>query len=207
MTRIKICGLTREEDVDVSVREGADAVGFISGFESPRSVSIERAGELIRMVPPFVDSVLVTRSEIVEANADKIARIGPSAIQLYGRVPHPLALKERLGVKLILPHPMNGLAVGTSDTEGYDALLADTYANGVVGGTGQTSDWDECRKLRDAVAPLPFILSGGLRPENVAKAISRVRPYAIDVSSGVEASPGVKDHSKVRAFVAQAGGH
>ena len=143
MTRIKICGLTREEDVDVSVRAGADAVGFISGFESPRNVSIDRARELIEVVPPFVDSVLVTRAEVVEANADKIARIGPSAIQLYGRVSHPLALKERLGVKLILPHLMNGRAIETSDIAGYDALLADTYTSGAAGGTGQTSDWDE----------------------------------------------------------------
>ena len=208
MTRVKICGLTREEDVDLVVEAGADAVGFASGFEeSPRNVSIEKARDLIRRVPPFVDAVLVTRAELVEQNAEKIGRVGPSVIQLYGRVPNSIALKEKLKVKLILPHLMDGNGGGAGSTAGYDALLVDTYAKGVAGGTGRVSDWDGCRKLRDVVAPLPFILSGGLKPENVAEAISRVNPYAVDVSSGVEAAPGVKDPSKVRAFIATARSH
>ena len=208
MTRIKICGLTREKDVDLAVEAGADAVGFVSGFqESPRNVSIERAGDLIRRVPPFVGSVLVTRAELVEQNAEKITRVGPSAIQLYGRVPSAIALKEKLRVKLILPHLMDGNEGEVGSTAGYDALLADTYVKGVAGGTGRISDWDGCRKLRDVVAPLPFILSGGLKPENVVEAISRVNPYAVDVSSGVEAAPGVKDPSKVKAFIATARSH
>ncbi|MDG6941321.1 MAG: phosphoribosylanthranilate isomerase [Nitrososphaerota archaeon] len=207
MIRVKICGLTREEDVDLAVEAGADAVGFVSGFpESPRSISVERAGELIRRVPPFVDSVLVARAELVESNMERIARIGPSAIQLYGRTLDPVALKEKLGVKLILPQAMGGRRIGAGVAAGYDAMLADTYAEGAAGGTGRTSDWEECRRLRDLISPLPFILSGGLQPDNVVEAISRVRPYAVDVSSGVESSPGVKDPSKVIAFVAGAKG-
>ncbi|MDG6915980.1 MAG: phosphoribosylanthranilate isomerase [Nitrososphaerota archaeon] len=202
MTRVKICGLTKEEDIDVAVEAGADAVGFVVGFaESPRNISIERAGELIKRVPPFVDSVLVTRAEVVESNIEKIFRIGPSAIQLYGRIPNPMALREKLKVKLILPRPVGNREIGAGSAVGYDALLADAFVEGAAGGTGRTSDWDECRKLRDFVSPLPLILSGGLKPGNVAEAISRVNPYAVDVSSGVEMAPGVKDPSKVKMFV------
>ncbi|MDG6945269.1 MAG: phosphoribosylanthranilate isomerase [Nitrososphaerota archaeon] len=208
MTRVKICGLTREEDVDIAVEAGADAVGFVSGFaESPRNISIERAGDLIRRVPPFVDSVLVARAEVVESNIEKIFRIGPSAIQLYGRIPDSIALKEKLKVKLILPHLIDNHEIGAGSAVGYDALLADTFVEGAAGGTGRASDWDECRKLRDLVFPLPFILSGGLKPENIAEAISMVNPYAVDVSSGVEVAPGVKDPSRVKAFVATVRSH
>lgn len=205
MTRVKICGLTRVEDVASAVEAGADAVGFISGFtESPRSISFERAAELIRKVPPFVDAVLVTRAEVAERHPNRIRQMRPSAIQLYGQVTDPVGLKMKLGVKLILPHfvKQDGNQIG--DMKGFDAVLSDTYRKGAFGGTGEVSDWELCRRLRDEIAPIPFILSGGLNPENVEEAISLVRPFAVDASSGVEASLGLKDRSKVRAFVDRA---
>ncbi|MDG6910349.1 MAG: phosphoribosylanthranilate isomerase [Nitrososphaerota archaeon] len=206
MTRVKICGVTRVQDVVSAVEAGADAVGFISGFESPRNVSLERAAELIGKVPPFVDSVLVTRAEVLEMHLDRIGQMRPSAIQLYGGVTDPVGLKAKLGVKLILPHLVKRGGDEIGDTEGFDAVLSDTYRKGAFGGTGEVSDWALCRELRDEVAPVPFILSGGLNPENVEKAITAVRPFAVDSSSGVEASPGLKDSSKVRAFVDRARG-
>ncbi len=191
-----------------AVEAGADALGFICGFpESPRNVPASRARELMRMVPPFVDSVLVTRSEFVERNPGIVRRLRPSALQLYG--PRARARRlERLGPKLILPHFV-GDGDGIPDARGFDAVLSDTYRKGAFGGSGVVSEWSLCRRLRDAIAPTPLILSGGLNQENVGGAIRSVRPYAVDVSTGVEASPGIKDRAKVKAFVlaAKRGGY
>ncbi len=199
--------MTREEDVDCAIEAGADAVGFICGFpESPRNLSLPRAGELMSRVPPFVGRVLVTRGEVLASAMDRVAKARPSAIQLYGAIDEPAKVKAGTSARLILPHLMDGKPFKGVDVSGFDAILSDTYKEGRHGGTGVVSDWSACRSLREEVAPMPFILSGGLNPENVADAISRVEPYAVDVSSGVESSPGVKDAEKVREFVARAGG-
>jgi phosphoribosylanthranilate isomerase len=204
---VKICGLTREEDVALAVEAGADAMGFIVGFqESPRNISLSRAGELMRKVPPFVDTVLVTKAGLVERSLDMIIKVHPAMLQVYGVLPDPEQLKDVLGVKLILPYLMKEGGNGLAETRGFDAVLSDTYRRGHFGGTGKTSDWGSCRNLRDRIAPVPFILSGGLNPQNVEEAVTRVRPFAVDVSSGVEAAPGVKDPTKVRAFVRKATG-
>lgn len=205
--RVKVCGLTREEDVAAAVEAGADAVGFISGFpDSPRNLTLSRAGQLMKGVPPFIDTVLVTRSETVRSSSDQILKLRASALQIYGPVPDPRRLRERLGLKLILPHLMAEGGNGLADARGFDAVLSDTYQQGRFGGTGRVSDWEACRRLKDAVAPIPIILSGGLNPNNVASAVSLVGPFAVDVSSGVESAPGIKDHAKVRAFVRSATG-
>ncbi|MDG6902379.1 MAG: phosphoribosylanthranilate isomerase [Nitrososphaerota archaeon] len=198
---MKICGLTREEDVAVAADVGADAVGFICGFpESPRNLSADRARDLIRRVPPFMDSVLVTRVGFAAKDPGVVSRARPSALQLYGPKAQAVGLSRRLGVKLILPRLVDGDTVDLGH-DGFDALLSDTKRKGMFGGTGEVSDWRVCRRLRDAISPKPFILSGGLSWENVKDAILQVRPYAVDVSSGVESSSGKKDPAKVRAFV------
>ena len=199
---MKICGLTREEDVEAAIESGADAVGFICGFpESPRNISASRAHELIRRIPPFVDSVLVTRLEFLEGHPGMLKRLKPSALQLYGSRAEARRLSRTLGLKIILPHFIGGDGRGLASASGFDAVLSDTYRRGWSGGTGQTSDWGLCRRLRDEIAPTPFILSGGLNPVNVREAVLRVRPYAVDASSGVEKAPGVKDRGKMEAFV------
>ncbi len=205
MVRVKICGITRTEDLDAAVEAGADAVGFIVGFPgSKRNLSLEVADEMIRRVPPFVDSVLVTTSDIVEDRTDKIVSIGPDAIQLYGRG-DPRVLRRALGLGLIRAYLVSdGGEDAREAAKGFDALLTDTYVSGQSGGTGKTSDWAVCRAVREEIAPVPLILSGGLRPENVLDAIEVVRPYAVDVSSGVESTPGVKDRAKVFEFVRRA---
>ena len=204
---MKICGLTREEDVEAAIEAGADAVGFICGFpESPRNIPASRAHELIRRVPPFVDSVLVTRWEFLEEDPGMVKRLMPSALQLYGSGAEARRLSRSLGLKLILPHFVGGDGRGLASARGFDAVLSDTYRGGWFGGTGQASDWRLCRRLRDEIAPTPFILSGGLNPKNVRDAVLRVRPYAVDVSSGVEKAPGVKDRGKMEAFVGVAKG-
>jgi phosphoribosylanthranilate isomerase len=212
MTRVKICGLTREEDVDAVVDAGADAVGFISGIaNSPRNLSISRAASLISRVPPFVTPVLVTTGEALVESSDAVKRIAPKAIQLYRSLFSPETVKGSFHAYLLRPYSVSrqesdqGMAdVLTKAKEavrGYDALLTDTYQKGYDGGTGLTSDWSVCAEIRKTIAPAPLILSGGLRPENVELAITTVAPFCVDVSSGVESAPGVKDHAKVRAFV------
>jgi phosphoribosylanthranilate isomerase len=205
--RVKVCGLTREVDVEAAVSAGADAVGFISGFpDSPRNLSLDRVRELAGRVPPFVSAVLVTTQETVALRELEVRRAGVDALQLYGEVPDALSLRASLGVKLIRPLLLGpgGSLEPRPDSTGFDALLTDTLRPGMLGGTGVRSDWTVCRRIRDAVLPLPMVLSGGLRPENVADGIRAVRPFAVDVSSGVESSPGVKDAARLAEFVRRA---
>ncbi len=214
MTRVKICGLTREEDVDAVADAGADAVGFISGFpNSPRNLPMPRAASLISRVPPFVTSVLVTTAQVIAENSDAVKRAAPGAIQLYDSSFSPATIRNSFRARLLRPFSVGRqesdnaadlLSRATEAARGYDALLTDTYQKGADGGTGLTSDWSVCAEIRKTVAPVPLILSGGLRPENVELAIATVSPYCVDVSSGVESAPGVKDAAKVRAFVSKA---
>src|SRR5271155_1192282 len=215
MTRVKICGLTREEDVDAVVDAGADAVGFISGFaSSPRNLTVRRAAELMSRVPPFVTPVLVTTGDALAQNSEDVKRMAPGAIQLYGGSFSPQTLKSAFHVFLFRTYQVGrqegggGIPDTTQKvrdaTKGYDALLTDTYVKGHDGGTGLTSDWSVCADIRKAIAPTPLILSGGLRPENVQLAIATVAPFCVDVSSGVESSPGVKDPAKVKMFMNKA---
>jgi phosphoribosylanthranilate isomerase len=214
MTRVKICGLTREEDVDAVVDAGADAVGFISGIaSSPRNLPISRAASLISRVPPFVTSVLVTTGDALVENSDAVKRVAPRAIQLYRGLFSPDELRSAFHAQLLKPYSVGrqesdeGMAnlppTAREAVRGYDALLTDTYQKGRDGGTGLTSDWSVCAEIRKSIAPAPLILSGGLRPENVELAILTVAPFCVDVSSGVESALGVKDRAKVRAFVSK----
>jgi phosphoribosylanthranilate isomerase len=214
MTRVKICGLTREEDVDAAVDAGADAVGVISRLpNSPRAVSVSRATSLISRVPPFVTSVLVTTADALVQNLDAVKRAAPGALQLYSKSLSPHTVRNSFHVYLLKPYPVgpqegdgaDAVSRAKEAVRGYDALLTDTLRKGYDGGTGMTSDWSVCAAIRKAIAPTPLILSGGLRPENVELAIATVAPFCVDVSSGVESAPGIKDEAKVRAFVKKAG--
>jgi phosphoribosylanthranilate isomerase len=214
MTRVKICGLTREEDVDAVADAGAHAIGFISGFpSSPRNLSIERAASLMSRLPLFANPVLVTTGDVLVQNSDAIKRMAPKTIQLYGNSFSAETIRNAFHARLIRTYSVGREGEENSDAvskskdivRGYDALLVDTKVQGREGGgTGLTSDWAVCAAIRKGVAPLPFILSGGLRPENVEAAIAAVSPFCVDVSSGVESAPGVKDSSKVKALIAKA---
>lgn len=208
--RTKICGLTREEDLAVAVAAGADAVGFLVGVpSSPRNLTLERAETLLGQVPVFVDSVVVTAPKSIEWLVEVCERLKPSAIQIHG--------KEQLDSSKIRQRISNTCLIKTvyvtedalnerviDDLKTFDAVLLDSFSKGQYGGTGKVHDWTLSRQIKEAVAPVPVILAGGLKPENVKEAIRAVEPYAVDVASGVEASPGVKDHMKVRAFVENA---
>ena len=204
--RVKLCGMTREEDVRAAVEAGADAVGFIVGFpSSPRNVTLERASRLMEAVPPFVDTVLVTTSALIREEMPGLRKMRMNHIQLYGDS-NPEDLRSNLRVRVIKPYPLrtHDPSDAARGVAGFDAFLTDTYVRGMAGGTGKLSDWDLCLKVREKIAPTPMILSGGLTPENVGEAVRRVRPFAVDASSGVELSPGIKDHKKMREFVSRA---
>lgn len=199
--RVKICGLTRREDALAAVAAGADALGFIFYEPSPRHLSLPAAAEIIRAVPPFVAKVGV----FVDAEAAfiqrAVAECGLDTVQLHGAEPPEFCRQFAVPViKAFRIRDRDSLrALPAYDTV---AWLLDSFVPGKPGGTGAQFNWDlaaEAKKLG-----CPIILAGGLTPENVAAAVAKVRPYAVDVSSGVESAPGRKDEAKVRAFIAAA---
>ena len=208
--RVKICGLTREEDLTVALTAGADAVGFLVGVpSSPRNLTLERAKILLSHVPIFVDSVVVTAPQNIEELAEICETLKPSAIQIHGKKRFVASeIRERIRytrlIKTVYVKADSLNDASLRDSKSFDAILLDSFTKDQYGGTGKVHDWTLSMQIKDAVAPVPVILAGGLKPENVKEAILTVKPYAVDVASGVEASPGVKDHGKVRAFVENA---
>jgi len=207
---VKICGLTREEDLTVALTAGADAVGFLVGVpSSPRNLTLERAKILLSHVPIFVDSVVVTALQNIEELAEICETLKPSAIQIHGKKRFVASeIRERIRytrlIKTVYVKTDSLNDASLRDSKSFDAILLDSFTKDQYGGTGKVHDWTLSMQIKDAVAPVPVILAGGLKPENVKEAILTVKPYAVDVASGVEASPGVKDHGKVRAFVENA---
>jgi phosphoribosylanthranilate isomerase len=200
MTRAKICGLTRSEDLAAAVDAGAAAVGVISGVavETPREVPEERARELLGGVPPFVTGVLVMMPDSVEAAVASQRTVAADTIQVYDVTPSTLAaIAERIDAEVIAAVDVE------DDVASYagpaDAVLIDTTRDG-GGGTGETHDWERSRELT-RVLDVPVVLAGGLAPANVGEAVRTVDPFGVDVASGVEREGGIKDHEAVRAFL------
>jgi len=197
-TRIKICGLTREEDVRAVVESGADAIGFVFYPPSPRYVSFQRAAELARLVPPFVTIVGLFVNPARHYVEEALETVPLQVLQFHGDeseadctgygLPYLKAARMRPGLDLLKY---------AASFAGAQGLLLDAFVEG-YGGGGETFDWS----LIPSVLPLPLILSGGLHAGNVAEAVRRVRPWAVDVSSGVEAAKGVKDAARITEFVA-----
>jgi phosphoribosylanthranilate isomerase len=199
--RVKICGITRIEDLRAACDAGADALGFVFYDKSPRHVSIETAAALVRAVPPFVQTVGL----FVDAGPARIesvlAAVPLDLLQFHGdESPAACARYGRPWIKAIRVTPGMDLLECAVDFGAARGLLLDAFVPGVPGGTGERFDWS----LIPAGLPLPVVLSGGLTPDNVAEAVRRVRPWAVDVSSGVEASKGIKDAHKLARFVANA---
>jgi phosphoribosylanthranilate isomerase len=202
--RVKICGITREEDLTVAVTAGADALGFIVGIpSSPRNLTLKKAENLMKHVPIFVDSVVVTPMN----NALRIYEIlRPNAIQIPGQnLPDALIIREKIPdvrlIKTVYVKAIDSIEEAIEISSSFDAVLLDSFTLEKHGGTGVVHDWELSRRIRQMVEPKPLILAGGLTPENVKDAIRVVQPYAVDVSSGVESRPGVKDSQKIFEFV------
>jgi phosphoribosylanthranilate isomerase len=195
-TRIKICGLTREADVDAAVDAGADAIGLVLYTRSPRALSIERAAALARRLPPFVTPVLL----FVNAQPTEVARaleeIPNALLQFHGdETPQQCREPRRAYVRAVRMGPQTDLLDSARRYADAQALLLDAHVEG-YGGGGKVFDWS---LVLPGVA-CRVVLSGGLNPANVIDGISRVRPWAVDVSSGVESGKGIKDALLMRRF-------
>jgi phosphoribosylanthranilate isomerase len=197
-TRIKICGITREEDLWAAVKAGADAIGFVAYSKSPRYVGPETAAGLARLLPPFITPVVLFVNSDIDEVAVYLDRFPAYTLQFHGD--ETAVQCEQYGSPYWKAARMRpGFDLGTFAVEfaSAQALLLDAYTD-AYGGSGETFDWG----LIPADLPVPLILSGGLTPENVGAGIAKVRPWAVDVSSGVEQSKGIKDASKIQSFAA-----
>jgi len=197
-TRIKICGITREQDVATVAGNGADALGLVFYEKSPRNVSVQQAAQLARAVPPFLTVVGLFVNPAVESVREVLQHVALDVLQFHGEeTPEFCRQFGKPYLKAIRVKPGVDLIQCASRYAGAQGLLLDAYIEGTQGGTGESFDWS----LIPHDLPLPVILSGGLHAGNVAVAVRQVRPYAVDVSSGVEAAKGIKDAAKIAAFI------
>ncbi len=197
---VKICGITNLEDAQHAIRCKADAVGFIFFEESPRFISHYRAAEIVKRLPDHISKIGVFVNAAPKFIHEVVSRVNLSAVQLYGHEgPDDLVSYETSVIKAVRVRP--DFDVETLRNYIVDAFLLDTHHEGIFGGTGKTFDWNVAVKAKEYGR---VILSGGLTPDNIEDAVRFVQPYGVDVSSGVEASPGKKDPDKVREFIIRA---
>lgn len=203
-TRIKMCGLTREKDVVAGINADLDALGFIFYEKSPRNVEPDFVRSMVAKMPPFVECVGVFVDYEREEVQEIVEYCGLSYAQLHGHEnPKYCERVERLVSPCRVIKAFRVSEKSQSDEfapyapviHGY---LLDTYIKGSAGGTGKTFDWNVIQRLN---LQRPVILAGGLTPENVEDALSQVQPFGVDVNSGVEVEPGIKDHARINAFV------
>jgi len=195
-TRIKICGLTRDVDIDAAVEAGADAVGFVFYDKSPRHITVERAAELARHLPPFVTPVgLFVNATDAEVTA-ACAAIPQLLLQFHGdETPDQCVRPGRPFMRAARVEASFDLLDFATRFAHAQAILLDAHVEG-YGGGGKVFDWS----LVQSAVPLPLVLSGGLHAGNVAHGIHTLRPWAVDVSSGVESAKGIKDADAIRRF-------
>lgn len=197
MTRIKICGITHLKDALTAVDAGADALGFIFVPDTPRFVNSDQVAAIVAELPPFITTVGIFASK----DAAKIKTIADQcrldAVQLHADVtPEFYRNLDKRVIKAVRVKDESSLSI-LSDYD-VDAFLLDTYVEGKMGGTGEVFDWNLALRAKHYG---PIIVAGGLNPDNVAQAVRRVKPYGVDVGSGVESEPGRKDPDKIRKFV------
>jgi phosphoribosylanthranilate isomerase len=197
---VKICGITRLADSQAAVAAGADALGFVFAPRSKRKLPLEKAVALVGEVPAFVSRVGLFMDQSSAEVARVLERLALNLLQFHGS--EDAGFCRQFGLPYIKAVAME--SAGAAEQAGRDfpdaaALLLDSHRAGQVGGTGQTFDWGTIPRL-----PLPLVLAGGLTPVNVRRAVQQVRPWAVDVSSGVEDAPGVKNAEKMRMFIREA---
>ncbi len=199
LTRIKICGITNREDALCAVDAGADALGFVFYEKSPRHVSPEQVKQIVAALPPFVTTVGLFVNAAHEVIQQTMQTAGLNVVQLHGdESAEDCCLHSYPVIKAVRIKDADSLT--GIDRYNVSALLLDAWDDQQYGGTGESFDWQLAKKL---TGRLPLILAGGLTPNNVTQALQVVNPYAVDVSSGVEESPGRKDHNKIREFIQQ----
>ena len=196
--RVKICGITSVADAKIAVKAGADAIGLVFYAPSPRAVSIEQSREIAASVGPFVTVVglFVNADEVFIREV--LANVALHVLQFHGDEPSEFCEQfQRPYMKAIRMRPELDVAHAIAEYPSATAILLDAYRPGVPGGTGETFDWQRI----PAQATIPIVLAGGLTLENVALAIQSTQVYGVDVSGGVESSPGKKDPQKVEQFI------
>jgi phosphoribosylanthranilate isomerase len=201
--KVKICGITNISDAIAAVDFGADALGFVFFEESPRYILPEAAAAIINQLPPFTTTIGVFVDEKPEQVEKIIALTRIDIVQFHGNEPPGMCDVSRHSIKAIRVKSLESLDPLNNYKDRVSAFLLDTFTPNVLGGTGQIFNWDI------AVYAKQFgriILAGGLTPDNVAEAVKRVRPYGVDVSSGVESKKGEKDHKKMKLFIGRAKG-
>lgn len=195
-TRIKICGLTRESDLDDALEAGADAIGFVQYPKSPRAVSVERAAELAARLPPFVTPVLLFVNASPTEVQRAVERVPQALLQFHGdETPEDCQAHGRPYIRAARMAPGFDLLDFAARFASAQALLLDAHVDS-YGGSGKAFDWS----LIPPSVPLPVVLSGGLNPANVTDGVLSVRPWAVDVSSGVESAKGIKHAPLMRRF-------
>src|SRR5208283_1124357 len=202
MVRVKICGMTNERDALKAARLGAWALGFIFYKKSPRFISPFKAKKIIESLPPFVTPVGVFVNHPAGAVRDIINHCGLRAVQLHGEEDHHYCHRlKRYNVKIIKVFRV-GENFDPKIVEPFnvDAFLFDSYDQYNYGGTGKTFDWTVLNQIKH-LSDVPIILSGGLNTQNVIEPVNVLKPYAVDVNSGVEESPGKKDLKKMKDFI------
>lgn len=197
-TRVKICGITRAQDAIKAVEFGADAIGLVFYGKSPRAVSIDDARAIIQKIPPFVSVVGLFVDPSPKDVAAVLHRVSLDLLQFHGdELPSECSAYGKPYIKAIKMREGDDIAAQVAQFASARGILLDTYDPKVPGGTGRVFDWSKIPKGLDK----PIILAGGLTPENVWQAITKVRPFAVDVSGGVEADKGIKDVEKIAAFM------
>ncbi|MBH2035642.1 MAG: phosphoribosylanthranilate isomerase [Pseudomonadales bacterium] len=202
VVRSKICGITRIEDALIAAEAGADAIGLVFYAKSPRAVSIQQARDIVAALPAFVTTVGLFVNASREELNDVLAGVALDLLQFHGdETPAECESYQRPYIKALRVKPGDDIAQLAAPYAKARGILLDTYVPGVPGGTGAAFDWS----LVPIGLPQPVILAGGLSAANVQAAIEQVRPYAVDVSGGVEAGKGIKDAAKIRAFMQAVG--
>ena len=201
MVRIKICGITNREDALKAASLGAWALGFNFYKKSPRFIAPARAKKIIQELPPFITPVGIFVNQPLGAIRDIIGHCNLGAVQLHGDEDHHFCHRlRRYGAKIIKVFRVRpDFDPAILKDYHVDAFLFDAYNDGVYGGTGKTFDWTLLRDIKGQNKP--FILSGGLTPQNVIEPVNAMKPYAVDVASGVETEPGKKDHRLLKEFI------
>ena len=209
--RVKICGITSHRDAELAVSLGADALGFLVGldYRADDEITPSHARAIIGRLPPLVSSVLVTHKTEVSWIVEACKAIRCDTVQLHG----PFPLQKIASLKVCLPHVkivktvhvQDERALGLASEAGAfaDAILLDTMTESRIGGTGKVHDWSISQEIVKS-APVPVILAGGLNPENIQDAIFRVRPFAVDINSGVEEPDGTESAERIRVLIVNA---
>jgi len=203
MVKVKICGITNPDDAFAAVRFGADALGFVFFPGSPRYIAFPDAAAIIRELPPFVPAVGVFVNEHEQRIEEIIQQTRIDIVQLHGNESPEMCSLSRRVIKAIRVKSLKSLDPLIHFQNRVSAFLLDTFTPDIFGGSGQIFNWDIAVEAKQFGR---IILAGGLSPENIDAAVKRVQPYAVDVSSGVEAEKGRKDHLKMKAFISLAKG-